>query len=56
MGHNQCFVFSLERDGDNHEGKVDDVQPIFRQLSFLKERKEGVNMTYCHRKSSVYIS
>jgi hypothetical protein len=57
MAYNQCPFFlslTLKRGGDNHEGKADDVQHIFRQLSFLK-RKKGVNMTYCHRKSSAYI-
>jgi len=39
------FFLSCKRRGDNHEGKVDDVQHIFRQVSFLKERKRSIRHT-----------
>jgi hypothetical protein len=49
MAYNQCPFFSLSLSlslskevVDDPEGKVDDVQPIFRQLSFLKERKGSI--------------
>jgi len=42
MPYNRGPFFFFKRGGDNHEGKVDDVQHIFRQLSFLKERKGSV--------------